>query len=289
MVNRQDEQQGDIVRLFETICALAAVLALVTNVRASDSGILYGVDGTSNQFLVLDPSTGAGSIVGETGLEFPNDDVFDLAYDTSTETLFGIARGSRLVTIDRSTGVGTPVGTVFTSSSSLFSLAYDPRTDSLLTANSRSDVLYEVDRTTGQATAVGSIAVAGNVLGLGYDLSTDTLYGVANLTVGSSDFIRIDRSTGVGTVIGPTGLHQPVDLAYDPVTDTLFGVDFRTDQLLTIDRSTGLATAIGPSGLDSPVFGIEFIPASVPEPTSFVLLGCGAGVMILRRRRTELA
>ena len=273
----------------KTVCALAAVLTTVlvsvTNVRAYDSGTLYGVDGTGNQFLVLDPSTGSGSIIAETGLQFPSDDVFDLAYDTSTQTLFGMANGSRLVTIDPVTGAGTPVGTVFTSSANLNSLVYDSKTDSLLTANSRSDILFEVDRTTGQATEVGSIEVVGNVLGLGYDSSTDTLYGVANRTVSSSVFIEIDRSTGVGTEIGSTGLHQPVDLAYDPATDTLFGVDSRTDQLLTIDRLTGLATAIGQSGLDSPIFGIDFVAASVPEPSSSALLGCSACAMILRRRR----
>ena len=275
--------------LFKTVCAsaavLTAVLTSVTNVRANESGTLFGVDGTGNQFLVINPSTGSASIIAETGLQFPSDDVFDLAYDTSTRMLFGMANGSRLVTIDPATGAGTPVGTVFTSSANLNSLVYDPKTDSLLTANSRSDTLFEVDRTTGQATEVGSIDVAGNVLGLGYDSSTDTLYGVANRTVSSSFFIEIDRSTGAGTEIGSTGLHQPVDLAYDPATDTLFGVDSRTDQLLTINRSTGLATAIGPSGLDSPVFGIDFVAAAVPEPTSYALLECSACVMILRRRR----
>lgn len=74
----------------------------------------------------------------------------------------------------------------------------------------------------------------------------------------SGDLKTIDTSTGAITDVGATGFGtQMRDIAYDPTTDSLFGVaidGFGTD-LFTIDKTTGAITSIGPiTGLGSPTY-----------------------------------
>lgn len=66
--------------------------------------------------------------------------------------------------------------------------------------------LYRIDLATGQATSIGDIGF-NDVEGLALD-ANGVLYGVADATAGSgsglTDFlIRIDTTTGVGTLVGP--------------------------------------------------------------------------------------
>lgn len=61
----------------------------------------------------------------------------------------------------------------------------------------------------------------------------------------TDQLIQIDPATGTGVAIGPLGFGV-VGMAYDPVSDTLFGAGGR---LLSINRLTGSATPVGgPTG-----------------------------------------
>jgi glucose/arabinose dehydrogenase len=89
-----------------------------------------------------------------------------------------------------------------------------------------------------------------------------TLFGVENDT---DQLVTIDPATGAGTAIGALGLDNVNGLTYDPVTETLFGIQgvagVGIDQLVTINTTTGAATVIGATGF-SAVLGLAFDPAT---------------------------
>ncbi|MBT8445548.1 MAG: hypothetical protein HKO62_02330 [Gammaproteobacteria bacterium] len=70
--------------------------------------MLYGVDSATDNLVLIDKLTGAGTAIG-TGTGFGLQT--GLAYDPSADVLYGVETvGDRLIRIDRTTGAGTPVG-----------------------------------------------------------------------------------------------------------------------------------------------------------------------------------
>ena len=123
--------------------------------------------------------------------------------------------------------------------------------------------LYTLDKATGAATLIGPIGFSG-VSALAV-LNDGRLVGSA--TDGTSSFlIDIDRATGAGTLIGTTGgasgssCERVGGLAYDPVTDTLWGMgercsgSFSLDTLLVIDTTTGAGAEVAPGAHGSGFF-----------------------------------
>ena len=137
--------------------------------------------------------------------------------------------------------------------------------------------LYILNAATGAVSStVGPIGFG--VTGLAFHPTTGELYGVT--TVENSppqpqpSLIRINPSTGAGTLIGPLGpvgcLVPPAN-STKPVTDitfradgTLFGWSRCTDDLVTINLATGLATIVADSGLSTS--GEMALPFRRPAP-----------------------
>ncbi len=71
----------------------------------SSDGVLYGIDGDQWVLVSIDPSTGAGSVVGPLGIEPLGNEGLDLAKDEAGR-IWMIAQGA-LYTIDRQTGAAT--------------------------------------------------------------------------------------------------------------------------------------------------------------------------------------
>jgi len=82
--------------------------------------------------------------------------------------------------------------------------------------------------------------------------------------------VTINTSTGAATSVGALGFPFVRGLAFDPSTNTLYGSDFSTDELLTISTSTGAATSVGALGFEL-VHGL----AVVPEPSTVILAAIG--------------
>ncbi len=104
-----------------------------------------------------------------------------------------------------------------------------------------------IDGATGQVNRIGSPLSArlhglirtndGRFFGLN-GFNPDTLY-------------EVNPSTGALSVVGPTGFEMTFGLAYDALTDTIYGVgklaaNDPVNRLLTIDRTDGSATPMGP-------------------------------------------
>lgn len=107
--------------------------------------------------------------------------------------------------------------------------------------------LYSISPTTGAATPIGLIGF-NNVGALAFD-GNGVLYGISSS--GASDvLITINTSTGVGTLVGSTGLapappsnHSMADMTFRPSDGTLFAMTGGRE-LYTINKTTGLATLI---------------------------------------------
>jgi len=93
--------------LWKTLpCAALLLLACVSKSTPAYSTRLFGVDGTTDQLLTIDPATGAGAAVGRLGFV----GVTGISFDPNGN-LFGVdGTTDQLLTIDPATGAGAAVG-----------------------------------------------------------------------------------------------------------------------------------------------------------------------------------
>lgn len=108
--------------------------------------------------------------------------------------------------------------------------------------------LYVLDPTNGAiVSTIGPFGFA--ITGLAFDPSTGVLYGSTGNQSPTSpkSLVRIDTSTGAGTLIGSFGVsgQTMADLTFG---GTLYGSGSSRGDLYTVDRATGLATFVGASG-----------------------------------------
>jgi sugar lactone lactonase YvrE len=145
------------------------------------------------------------------------------------------------------------------------------------------DALYSIDPVTGAATLIGRIGFS-NVFALGFD-NSGALFGVSDA---SDELIGISTASGLGALVGPTGLSNSFDIAARPEDGVMFLADSGTSSLYTIDTATGATKLVGPYGSTTNVVGLAFSPV-VPEPTTLVLVGGGLLLLGLRRSRSRMA
>lgn len=81
------------------------------------------------------------------------------------------------------------------------------------------------------------------------------LYGTTSESATSGNLLEISPDTGAAQVIGPIvpGNAPIYGLAFDSTTNTLFGANLRTDQLVVVDDNTGNTSVIGAIGFGSVV------------------------------------
>jgi DNA-binding beta-propeller fold protein YncE len=110
--------------------------------------------------------------------------------------------------------------------------------------------LYQVNTATGQATG-RRVQGASGVVGIAFS-GDGTLYGLTAYDGFTGNALYgIDPVTAIATLVGPTGLPgiEKGDMAFDPVTRTLYGIEEVPSpgimDMFTIDLVTGHATTIG--------------------------------------------
>jgi hypothetical protein len=119
-----------------------------------------------------------------------------------------------------------------------------------------------------------AVALAGSAAWIGAPLHDeglplDSVKGLAPapgvaaqaLAHGTGTLAELDGATAGSTVLANFGPSAVKSLAYDAGSNTLYGVDVASDQLLVLDVASGGVTAVGPVGFDR-VQGLAFAPNS---------------------------
>jgi hypothetical protein len=188
------------------------------------TGEIFATDGFYNTNLYrVDAVTGTDFVIGRSG-------VLDgwtegIAFD-DTDVLYGVSWEGVLFTIQTETGTDTTVGPT---ERFLVGLAFDPTDGTLYaSAGARIDAIYTVDKGTGAATFIGSTGLGGSTPDLTFD-AAGNLYGIKGGGGSTNHLISIDKSTGVGTVIGPIGFRSVSGLdCFGETPETLtVGIDIQ--------------------------------------------------------------
>lgn len=257
---------------FAGVLAASISLAVLGSSRAEASTLfMVQQDPGTGSDVLLSYEAGVLSTVGPIGFG----DVRGLAYDASSNTLFGVSRTSlRLLTIDRNTGAGTVVADndylppnsntaeiSVDASGELFGIGHPNALGAL-------DVLLSVDTATGVATAINSSGSGSSVTGLAFDDVSDALYA----TTSAGYLFTIDETSGtqngVGQITGSNG--GVARIVFDRDSGILFGIT-SNEQLVTIELGTLVATEVAQFSTPTQIYSIAW----VPEPSSFALAGLG--------------
>jgi len=221
--------------------------------RAQDPalpGVCYATLGNNasspGALITIDTGTGAGTLVGPTGIvgEFGDDGVPALAVKTTGEMYAtDISSSSRLYRIDATTGAATLVAT--TPLNSPPAIAFNGF-DILWAVDSVGN-LYVVIDSTGASTLVG--ATGQFIKGLAFDPIDGALWA----SDASGGVYTLDIHTGAATLVGNTGLPATPDLHFDS-GGALFGSSgggIANNNLIAIDKTTGQGTVVGSIGFAS--------------------------------------
>lgn len=260
-------------RIHTTRFALLSLFLWATCLPAQ-AQFLVAVRESSDVLVSIDPNTLVITPVGPLGTSF---NFGGLAYDPFTETLYMIGgRGNNaLYTVNITTGAATLVGSHGVTD--LLGLEFDTSTGTLYASQfSRGSSIYTLNPTTGAATLLGNPGIG--LGGLAYDSARDILVGVND---GNGDLYSINRSTGALTLLfnGPSNNNS--GLAYDPLLDRLWNIDW-SGNLFYYSPSNGYARTTALTGLGSHD-GLAFI--GVPEPSTNLLIGLGMVLFAARRYR----
>lgn len=143
----------------------------------------------------------------------PVPDLYSIAFDT-TGTLYGIKRTGEIYSIDIPSG-----DTIYITKaqSTLLSFAFDPTSNELYASvrniiGTVKDRIVKIDLTTGDTTHVGRTGFNVNTVNIEFNDAGD-MFGIKGTLSQVSDFFAIDKTTGVGTLIGSVGLQGLTGLA----------------------------------------------------------------------------
>jgi WD40 repeat protein len=273
-----------LYQLFASLCCLSVCLSAQT---------LFGVTGTDGEASILysvNTTNGATTVIGPTGFN----GVGALAFNGTT--LYGVANiGHRLITINTTTGTGTPVSANATGTGNIADIAF--RADGTLFASGGGDgasPLYTINTTTGVATLIGTMSGAGGGNGLAFN-SAGTLY-----LAGFSALYTVNPATAATTQVATLDFGDTNDIfagmKFNPNTGVLFGTTHGQLGSVNVFNGNVIVTVLGNTGadLEAVAFGTGGTapppPPTVPAPSTLLLLGTGAimmmGWFLLRGRRT---
>ncbi len=233
--------------LFAVPAASEAVRADTTR---ADFGVCYATlgngDPDAGALITINLATGAGTVVGPTGItgEFSDLGVPALAIKYTGEIYaMDIGTSSNLYRINADAGTATLIGP--TGLSSPPAIGFDGN-DLLHAIDSNGD-LYTIDHLTGTATFVA--ATGKFIKGMAFDPVTAILWGCD----ASSNVYTINEKTGATTLVGNSGLNPSPDLCFTTTNDLVAssGGGLGNNNLISIDKSTGAGTVIGPVGFRS--------------------------------------
>ncbi len=182
------------------------------------NGIIYGLVAVSGVPEIIRVNSELGDAYKLFNVSIPS--AADIAFDTSG-TFYGIGVNGELYTINLING---DVTFVVDAVGSYSGITFHPQTNELW-ATSRAftppnkDAVFKVNLSTGDTTIVGHTDLNKLTNDLIFDKSLN-LYGVIGAASEMNDFISINSSTGVGTIVGSVGMKNILGLAYIETTPT---------------------------------------------------------------------
>ena len=275
-----------MIKKAEILTVLIVVLCLSLSSELYAEAILFGSDTVSQKLYTIDATNASAIEVGSFGVAGY---MAGLAYDADNDIMYGTTTGTdKLYSIDYRTGGTTLIGDLGVTL--MHGLAYDNSTDMLfgVFGMSGGDGLYRIDVSTGNSTLIGNIGhfyddPHDTVCGLAVHPITNDLYGVIGGPTDVSALVRINKTTGSGTLLHEyTSIPNMSGLAFLP-DGTLYGTDNWSGYLHTLDILSGSTQVIGDTGLGN-ALGLT----CVPEPTTVLLLGLG-GLAVFRLGRSRRA
>jgi hypothetical protein len=173
--------------------------ALFGGLAADAAQDIYSIDGYNDAYsdrtFRIDRTSGAGTVVGDTGFNWN----FRFVYAHPITDVLHAGRDSQLYTIDRATGAATFVTNITPGTiGQVTAIAIDSQGNAYCTSIS-TDSLYTLDLNTGETTLIGYNGLA--FQDLAFD-SSDALYGVNFSDAGT--LYKIDTNDGTATFIAST-------------------------------------------------------------------------------------
>lgn len=221
------------------------------------SGMDFLADGTllaydtqgpllDSRLLSIDTTSGAATVIGNTGSPSSSPDFGGLAVDPDTDLVY-LSNGTDLFSIDPTTGAATLIGPHSTPAP-ISGLSFRRASCMLGLEITQSSIgfLWDVDPDTGAGS--NPRPLGSNGFGALAQSPTGELYAIRFLA--TADFYEIDPITGTTTFIGPMGASDiEGGLDFDPTTGILYGVNAGggvAGGLFTVDLGTGAMTIVGP-------------------------------------------
>lgn len=211
--------------------------------------------------------------------------LFAMDFDPTGTTLYAIDNTSReLGTYDLTTGAFTPIAVVsgIPAADNMSGLTIDPATGAAWVSGLSASgmTLYSFDLTTATATVIGSdattplmidIAIGPQGVMYGHEIGTDSIY-------------TIDTTTGLATLVGPTGVNSNFaqGMDFDNADGTLYAYTYQgggANQYGTINLATGALTPLAASnpqgefeGASQTTMGGPVIAVDPTSITEFLLV-----------------
>ena len=239
------------------------------------SGNLYGISlGDTAQLYRIDPTTGAATAVGPLGIGF----IFEggLGFDPMGQ-LFGVNQGdssnATMFRVDTITGAATIIGPMPGENRDIDGIAVEGNTFYAIDRVSNS--LGLINTTTGAYTTIGNTgATVGDTGGLAIDPVDGALYA----TFGPGGFYKLDKNTGVATLIAVNNVNFGLDFAPLPVADVSITKSDSPDPVTAGDTLTYTLTvtnngpdkATGVTVTDTLPVGVTPVSAT-PSPGTCIL------------------
>jgi hypothetical protein len=166
---------------------------------------------------------------------------------------------NELVTIDTTNGAYTVVGPCSPGAVNAWTGMSWDRTSNTMYGSafiSGSSVLVTIDLSTGAVTPVGTIGAY-----IVIDIAINNAGQIYGFEISTDNIITINKTTGAGTILGPSGLaaNYAQGMSFDPNTDELFLAGYTASAALyQVNTSTGATTLIGafPTGSEVDAFTI---------------------------------
>lgn len=266
-------KQGN--RLSSSVIILSFIMFWVSLLPNASAETLYGVVSFEGSLVTIDTSTGAATVVGNTGLTAP----CGLAYATNQNILYAVEcyGGGKLYIIDHDTAAATPVlGTGWSFGQGL---AYRQVNNSLYAPQFFTREVARINPVTGTyIETIGEIGSPGELIvlgGLTVRPSDGALFAGGSRVAADLLFTlsTTPGTTPLETEVGPTN-RLTSSIAFH--TDgTLYASD--GDYLYTINPSTGAVTEIGAHGADIGfIAGLSFVTPPVAGSIDAWIRDCGA-------------